>query len=59
MRASLSARLCYRYDFTCTNWNIDDEDTDAVLHKQDFPDLLLVRKVCTVHLNLSVVVSWW
>jgi hypothetical protein len=34
-----------RYDFTCTNWNIEDEDTDAVLNKQDFPDLLLVRKV--------------
>ncbi|KAJ1436811.1 putative 60S ribosomal export protein NMD3 [Ochromonadaceae sp. CCMP2298] len=32
------------YDFTCTNWNVDDEDTDKVLKSISRPDLVLVRK---------------
>mmetsp|Transcript_64069 Transcript_64069/g.126103 ORF Transcript_64069/g.126103 Transcript_64069/m.126103 type:complete len:591 (-) Transcript_64069:36-1808(-) len=33
------------YDFTVTNWNVEEEEADAVVNKQDFPDLVLVRKV--------------
>eukprot|EP00598_Pedospumella_elongata_P005954 CAMPEP_0184967166 /NCGR_PEP_ID=MMETSP1098-20130426/637_1 /TAXON_ID=89044 /ORGANISM="Spumella elongata, Strain CCAP 955/1" /LENGTH=590 /DNA_ID=CAMNT_0027488579 /DNA_START=62 /DNA_END=1834 /DNA_ORIENTATION=+ len=32
------------YDFTTTNWNIEEEE-DQVLNKQQFPDLILVRKL--------------
>lgn len=46
--------LCNRYDFTCTNWNIHDDESDAVVDtKKIFPDLVLVRKVK----NLMVFVS--
>lgn len=34
----------FSYDFTTTNWNIEEEE-DQVLNKQQFPDLILVRKV--------------
>ena len=40
-----------RYDFTVTNWNVEEEEADAVVNKQDFPDLVLVRKVRSTHVK--------
>lgn len=39
--------VVFGYDFTNTNWNVDEEDNeDNVLDKHSsFPDLVLVRKV--------------
>lgn len=34
----------HRYDFTTSNWNIDGDES-LVVEKEDFPDLILVRKV--------------
>ncbi len=39
----------YSYDFTTTNWNIEEEE-DQVLNKQQFPDLILVRKVIALQI---------
>jgi hypothetical protein len=37
-----------------TNWNIDDADANAVVDQADFPDLILVRKVCTSAVHACV-----
>lgn len=44
---TISAIMSCRYDFTVTNWNIEEEDAEAVVNKPGFPDLVLVRKVKT------------
>ena len=55
--------VVFGYDFTNTNWNVDEEDNeDNVLDKHSsFPDLVLVRKVggdiCIVYLASSSPVS--
>ena len=44
--------VVFGYDFTNTNWNVDEEDNeDNVLDKHSsFPDLVLVRKVGYKHM---------
>jgi len=43
--------VVFGYDFTNTNWNVNEEDNeDNVLDKHSsFPDLVLVRKVSVFH----------
>jgi hypothetical protein len=51
--------VVFGYDFTNTNWNVDEEDNeDNVLDKHSsFPDLVLVRKVGYKYMLIIVTVS--